>query len=110
MKVGLSARQTAYPYQLSGGERQRAVIARALLNNPLILIADEPTGNLDPEASDNIMNLLQNINKEGTAVFMATHEYELIKKFPADILKLKDGKILLTLKSKTSNTNEPMVL
>ncbi len=93
MQVGLTAKQKAYPHQLSGGEQQRAVIARALLNNPVMLIADEPTGNLDPEASDNIMELLFDINKEGTTVFMATHEYELIKNFPAEILKIQEGKV-----------------
>ncbi len=93
MQVGLTAKQKAYPHQLSGGEQQRAVIARALLNNPVMLIADEPTGNLDPEASDNIMELLFDINREGTTVFMATHEYELIKNFPAEIFRIKEGEI-----------------
>jgi cell division transport system ATP-binding protein len=82
------------PYQLSGGEQQRVVIARALLNEPVILIADEPTGNLDPEVSHGIMKIFQQINKSGTAVLMATHSYGLIKKFPARVLKCEEGKIL----------------
>jgi len=82
------------PHQLSGGEQQRVVIARALLNEPLILIADEPTGNLDPEVSFGILKLFQQINKSGTAVLMATHDYPLIKKFPARILKCENGKVI----------------
>ncbi|MEX1241045.1 MAG: ATP-binding cassette domain-containing protein, partial [Cyclobacteriaceae bacterium] len=82
------------PYQLSGGEQQRVVIARALINEPQILLADEPTGNLDPEVSFGIMKIFQQINKSGTAVLMATHSYGLIKKFPARILKCENGKVV----------------
>ncbi|HCW06441.1 MAG TPA: phosphonate ABC transporter ATP-binding protein, partial [Cytophagales bacterium] len=78
----------------SGGEQQRVVIARALLNEPLILMADEPTGNLDPEVANGILKVFQQINRSGTAILMATHSYGLIKKFPARILKCEEGKLL----------------
>lgn len=94
MQVGLGAVEKKMPHQLSGGEQQRVVIARALINEPLILIADEPTGNLDPEVSIGILKLFQQINKSGTAILMATHSYGLIKKFPARILKCENGKIM----------------
>ncbi len=94
MQVGLGSVEKKMPHQLSGGEQQRVVIARALINEPLILIADEPTGNLDPEVSSGIMKIFQQINKSGTAVLMATHSYGLIKKFPARVLKCEEGKIL----------------
>lgn len=93
MQVGLGSVEKKMPHQLSGGEQQRVVIARALLNEPNILIADEPTGNLDPEVSHGIMNVFQSINKSGTAVLMATHSYGLIKKFPARVLKCEDKKV-----------------
>jgi cell division transport system ATP-binding protein len=94
MHVGLGSVEKKMPYQLSGGEQQRVVIARALINEPQILLADEPTGNLDPEVSFGILKIFQQINKSGTAVLMATHSYGLIKKFPARILKCEDGKVL----------------
>ncbi|MGE0589185.1 MAG: cell division ATP-binding protein FtsE [Cyclobacteriaceae bacterium] len=94
MQVGLGSVEKKMPHQLSGGEQQRVVIARALINEPVILIADEPTGNLDPEVSSGIMKLFQQINKSGTAVLMATHSYGLIKKFPARVIKCEDNKIL----------------
>jgi cell division transport system ATP-binding protein len=94
MQVGLGSVEKKIPHQLSGGEQQRVVIARALLNEPVILIADEPTGNLDPEVSFGILKLFQQINKSGTAVLMATHDYPLIKKFPARILKCENGKVV----------------
>lgn len=94
MNVGLGSVEKKMPYQLSGGEQQRVVIARALINEPQILLADEPTGNLDPEVSHGILKIFQQINKSGTAVLMATHSYGLIKKFPARILKCEDGKVL----------------
>ncbi|MEO8472952.1 MAG: ATP-binding cassette domain-containing protein [Chryseolinea sp.] len=93
MQVGLGSVEKKVPYQLSGGEQQRVVIARALINEPQILIADEPTGNLDPEVAHGIMKIFQQINNSGTAVFMATHSYGLIKKFPARVLKCEDGKV-----------------
>jgi len=93
MQVGLGSAERKMPHQLSGGEQQRIVIARAMLNEPLILIADEPTGNLDPEVSSGILKLFQQINRSGTAILMATHSYGLIKKFPARVLKCDQGKI-----------------
>lgn len=94
MQVGLGSVEKKMPHQLSGGEQQRVVIARALLNEPQILIADEPTGNLDPEVSSGILKVFQQINRSGTAILMATHSYGLIKKFPNRVLKCEDGKIL----------------
>jgi len=94
MQVGLGAVEKKMPHQLSGGEQQRVVIARALINEPVLLIADEPTGNLDPEVSHGILKVFQQINKSGTAILMATHSYGLIKKFPARILKCEEGKLL----------------
>ena len=92
-KVGLEDKANRYPHQLSGGEQQRAVIARALINNPIILIADEPTGNLDPKVSENIFKLFLEINKKGTTILMATHNYELIKKFNNRTLNCIEGKV-----------------
>lgn len=94
MQVGLGASEKKFPHQLSGGEQQRAAIARALINEPLILLADEPTGNLDPEVSVEILKLFRQINRSGTAVLMATHSYGLIRKFPARVLKCEQGKLL----------------
>ncbi|HLZ17267.1 MAG TPA: ATP-binding cassette domain-containing protein [Cyclobacteriaceae bacterium] len=94
MQVGLGSVEKKMPHQLSGGEQQRVVIARALINEPLLLIADEPTGNLDPEVSFGILKVFQQINKSGTAILMATHSYGLIKKFPARVLKCDEGKLL----------------
>ena len=94
MQVGLGSVEKKMPHQLSGGEQQRVVIARALINEPVILIADEPTGNLDPEVSQGILKVFQQINKSGTAVLMATHSYGLIKRFPARILKCEEGKLI----------------
>ncbi|MDB4107501.1 ATP-binding cassette domain-containing protein [Bacteroidia bacterium] len=79
------------PHELSGGEQQRVVIARALLNAPILILADEPTGNLDPEVSDEILELLHNIASQGTAVLMATHDYRLINKFPGTVYRIENG-------------------
>jgi cell division transport system ATP-binding protein len=92
-KVGLEYKGYKMPHQLSGGEQQRVVIARALLNDPEVILADEPTGNLDPETSEDIMKILFGIQETGRAVVMATHNYTLMKKFPARTLKCEDGKI-----------------
>lgn len=81
------------PDDLSGGEKQRVVIARALANEPRLLLADEPTGNLDPEASGSIMELLQQINNRGMAVLMVTHDYNVIRKFPRKTIAIKNGKL-----------------
>lgn len=93
-QVGLLEALTKMPHQLSGGEQQRIVIARALLNNPSILLADEPTGNLDPDVADGIFKLFQDINKKGTAILMATHNHELLRKYPYRVLKCEKGKLL----------------
>jgi cell division transport system ATP-binding protein len=90
-KVGLGQKGRKMPHQLSGGEQQRVVIGRALLNDPEIILADEPTGNLDPETSEGILRLLTDISKTGRAVIVATHNYTLLKKFSARTLKCDDG-------------------
>jgi len=92
--VGVSHKRNQMPHELSGGEQQRVVIARALVNSPSLLLADEPTGNLDPASSSEIMELLKKINMRGTAVMMATHNYELVRKYPARVIQLKDGKLV----------------
>ncbi|GAB3889160.1 cell division ATP-binding protein FtsE [Spirosoma agri] len=94
MQVGLGTAQKKMPHQLSGGEQQRVVVARAMLNEPQMLIADEPTGNLDPAVSDQIMKVFQAINNAGTAVLMATHNYELLNKYPARVLRCQDGQVI----------------
>lgn len=91
--VGLSHKRNQMPHELSGGEQQRVVIARALVNEPAILIADEPTGNLDPTASAEIMELMTKINMRGTAVLMSTHNYDLVKRYPSRVVQLKNGKL-----------------
>ncbi|MCF8335154.1 MAG: ATP-binding cassette domain-containing protein [Bacteroidales bacterium] len=92
-KVNLTYKGYKFPHQLSGGEQQRVVIARALLNDPPIILADEPTGNLDPETSEDLLKLLLEINANGKTIIMATHAYELVKKFEARTLKFEAGKI-----------------
>jgi cell division transport system ATP-binding protein len=93
-KVGLGLKGFKMPHQLSGGEQQRVVIGRALLNDPEIVLADEPTGNLDPETSEGILKLLTDISKTGRAVVVATHNYTLLKKFSARTIKCDDGNLL----------------
>jgi cell division transport system ATP-binding protein len=92
--VGLSHQRGKKPHELSGGEQQRVVIARAIVNNPNFLLADEPTGNLDPVTSHEILQLLKTINTRGTAVIMATHNYGLVRKMNERILQIKDGKVI----------------
>ncbi len=94
--VGLSTKDFKMPFELSGGEQQRVVIARALLNDPALILADEPTGNLDPEVAEDIMKLLKDIANKGTAIFMATHDYRLINKFFGKIYRCEGGKIQAT--------------
>ncbi|KOY86212.1 phosphonate ABC transporter ATP-binding protein [bacterium 336/3] len=94
LKVGLGAAGNKMPHQLSGGEQQRVVIARALINEPAILFADEPTGNLDPQVADEIMELFIQINRSGTAILMATHNHNFLQKYPARILKCEHGHVL----------------
>jgi cell division transport system ATP-binding protein len=94
-QVGLQGKERKMPHQLSGGEQQRVVVARALLNHPALLIADEPTGNLDPETSDDILLLLRRLSQENdTAVLFATHDYRILENFPARIVRCINGRVL----------------
>jgi cell division transport system ATP-binding protein len=90
-KVGLRSKIKKMPHELSGGEQQRVVIARALLNDPELILADEPTGNLDPDTSEDIVTLLKQISLSGTAVLMASHDYHIIRTFPSRIIKCEGG-------------------
>jgi cell division transport system ATP-binding protein len=92
-KVDMKVASSKMPHQLSGGEQQRVAIARALLNDPELILADEPTGNLDPQTSVEVMAVLRKINENGKTVIMATHDYALIMKFPGKTLKCEDGTI-----------------
>ena len=92
-EVGMIDLKNRMPFQLSGGEQQRISIARAILNKPNLILADEPTGNLDPGTSKEIMNLLLKINKQGSTILMATHDYDMISLFPKRTLRLEDGKL-----------------
>jgi len=100
-KVGLAFKGYKMPHQLSGGEQQRVVIARALLNDPELILADEPTGNLDPETSENLMELLFEISQNNRTVIMATHDYNMVKKFVAKTLKFENTKVI-----EVNNSNE----
>jgi cell division transport system ATP-binding protein len=91
--VGLRTKGHKMPHQLSGGEQQRVCIARALVNDPEIILADEPTGNLDPETSYEIFNLFRDISKKGTAVMIATHNYSIINQIPSRVLHIEQGKV-----------------
>jgi cell division transport system ATP-binding protein len=93
-KVNLETKGNKMPHQLSGGEQQRVAIARALINDPEVILADEPTGNLDPESSESIISLLMDISKTGRAVVMATHNYTFFDKYPARTLLCENGRIL----------------
>jgi cell division transport system ATP-binding protein len=99
-EVGLSHKQKNMPNELSGGEKQRVAIARAIVNDPMIILADEPTGNLDPETSDEIINFLKKINARGTSVICATHNYDLVKRLDTRIIKLQDGKAIKVILKK----------
>lgn len=92
-KVGVKAYIDKMPHQLSGGEQQRVAIARALLNNPEFILADEPTGNLDPQTSIEVLDVLRKINAAGKTIIMATHDYALLMKFPSKTLKCEDAKL-----------------
>jgi len=107
MQVGLGAVSNKYPHQLSGGEQQRVVIARALINEPLILLADEPTGNLDPDVSDGIFNLFLDINRSGTTILMATHDHNLIKSNRFRVFHCKGGKLLDSATNDALSSSQP---
>jgi cell division transport system ATP-binding protein len=92
-KVGMKTKGFKFPHELSGGEQQRIAIARALLNQPELIIADEPTGNLDPQTSVEIMEVLQQLNKNGNTILMATHDYALLLKYPSKTLKCDNGEV-----------------
>ncbi len=93
-KVGLADKRKCMPHQMSGGEQQGVAIARALLNDPDVILADEPTGNLDPETTLEVMKLLRRISENGTAVLMATHNYTLMQKYPSRIANCKNGTVV----------------
>lgn len=98
-KVGMGTKGHKMPHQISGGEQQRVAIARALLNDPELILADEPTGNLDPRTSEEIMILLSEICQNGRAILMATHDYSLILKFPFNTWKCEDGQVIQTVQN-----------
>ncbi len=91
--VGLAKKEAAYPHELSGGEQQRVCVARAIINNPALLVADEPTGNLDPETAWGIMDLLYNINKRGTTIIMATHARAIVNKMQKRVIAIENGRV-----------------
>lgn len=97
--VGLNSKAKCFPQQLSGGEQQRVALARALVNNPSIIIADEPTGNIDPELSFEIMDLLKEINKCGTTVLVVTHEHDLVQKIKGRVINIENGHIFSDTKN-----------
>jgi cell division transport system ATP-binding protein len=101
--VSMTDKAQSMPHQLSGGEQQRVTIARALLNNPEIILADEPTGNLDPQTSVELMQIFKDLNEKGKTVIIATHDYPLIRKFPARIITVDDQKIYETVITKKEN-------
>ena len=104
-RVGLESKSYKMPHELSGGEQQRTVIARALLNKPALILADEPTGNLDPETSEQILRLILEIKESGTAVLMCTHNYGLVQKYPSRIAKIESGRII-EMQVRPGKTNE----
>lgn len=93
-KVGLSHKHRNYPHELSGGEQQRVVIARAIANDPWVLLADEPTGNLDPSVADDIHELLLDLHRQGMTLFMATHDHRLVKSYPARTLAMMNRQVV----------------
>ncbi len=101
--VRLENKYKNMPKELSGGEQQRVAIARAIINEPKLILADEPTGNLDPKTSDEIMEILKDINTRGTAILFATHNYDIVKKTEAKIFKLTDGKAIKVKLKKNGN-------
>ena len=100
-KVGMNTKGFKFPHELSGGEQQRIAIARALLNEPELILADEPTGNLDPQTSIEVMEVLQDINNNGNTILMATHDYALLLKYPSKTLKCDDNKVFEVVQRKS---------
>ena len=100
-KVGMKTKGFKFPHELSGGEQQRIAIARALLNNPELILADEPTGNLDPQTSIEVMEVLQDINKNGNTILMATHDYALLLKYPSKTLKCDEQQVFEVVQRKS---------
>ena len=107
-RVGLNHKRYNDTTTLSGGEKQRVAIARALVNDPFILLADEPTGNLDPKVAKEILALLEHINRSGTAVLMATHDYQMIQTFPHRTLMMEDGKFTQEISAESFKDGEPL--
>ena len=105
-EVGLFEIEKKYPFELSGGEQQRTAIARALLNTPELIIADEPTGNLDPQTSNEVMEVFKRLHKQGMSVFMATHDYNIIVKFPGKIFKCDSGKVFEVIAKQNENNKK----
>jgi len=101
-EVGLAHKQNNYPSELSGGEKQRIAIARAIINEPSLILADEPTGNLDPQTAEEILGILKKVNSKGTSVIFATHNYELVKRHEAKIIRIDDGKAYKVVLKKKS--------
>lgn len=101
-KVNMESKKDKFPFELSGGEQQRIAIARALLNDPELILADEPTGNLDPQTSMEVMEVLQDLNKKGNTIFMATHDYALILKYPSKTLRCENKKVFEVVQRKDS--------
>lgn len=99
-KVSMQNKGHKFPYELSGGEQQRVAIARALLNDPELILADEPTGNLDPETSIEVMEVLQELNKKGNTILMATHDYGLLLKYPSKTLKCENNRVFEVVQRK----------
>ncbi len=101
-KVGMADKASSMPHELSGGEQQRIAIARALLNTPKVIIADEPTGNLDPDTATQIVSLLKEISQSGTAVLMSTHNWAMIEQYPGKVYRCEDGKVIELTKEEDS--------